>query len=186
MAELHALHSAYTFWYAQRGGQRNPAQAAEDYEASIKQVADFGTVEAFWGVYSHMQRPESIRYGGSTELHLFKRGIKPIWEDPANALGGKLVIRLTRSLTNRMWELACLGLIAEEFSDDVTGLVLTLKQHDGAGVLAVWNRDANNSQAIHRIREDLRRALELPLFVRCEYKPHQKRMRGSKPRSFYG
>ena len=29
----------------------------------------------------------------STDLHIFRSGVKPMWEDPGNRLGGKFVVR---------------------------------------------------------------------------------------------
>ena len=37
-----------------------------------------GQVESFWSIYNHIVRPNDVT--GSTELHLFKHGIKPMWE----------------------------------------------------------------------------------------------------------
>lgn len=47
-----------------------------DYEAGLAVVGEFDTVEEF------------CRY------HLFKSGIKPMWEDEANANGGKWVLTM--------------------------------------------------------------------------------------------
>jgi len=35
----------------------------------------------------------------SSNYHLFKQGIKPMWEDPANKQGGKWSIQLLRNRT---------------------------------------------------------------------------------------
>lgn len=48
-----------------------------------------GTVEQWWALYSHIIRLNDLP--AHRDLHLFKKGIKPMWEDPANKKGGKWV-----------------------------------------------------------------------------------------------
>lgn len=61
--------------------------------------------EGFWRVYNHLLRPHQLREGGAgEEFQLFMEGVKPTWEDPANAKGGKLVVRLPPQLTSQYWE----------------------------------------------------------------------------------
>lgn len=40
----------------------------------------------------------------NNDLHVFREGIKPLWEDPHNSDGGKLVLRLRKGLAARLWE----------------------------------------------------------------------------------
>lgn len=56
-------------------------------------------------MYNHLLRPHQLREGGAgEEFQLFVEGVKPTWEDPANAKGGKLVVRLPPQLTSQYWE----------------------------------------------------------------------------------
>lgn len=56
-------------------------------------IGQVGTVEQWWALYSHIVRLQDIP--AHRDIHLFKKGIKPMWEDPANKKGGKWVINLT-------------------------------------------------------------------------------------------
>lgn len=38
------------------------------------------------------------------DYHLFKSGIKPMWEDSANRRGGKWMVRLRKGIASRYWE----------------------------------------------------------------------------------
>ena len=49
-----------------------------------------------------MARPAEL--SGHCDFHLFKEGIKPLWEDDANKNGGKWMIRLRKGLASRLWE----------------------------------------------------------------------------------
>lgn len=74
-------------------------------------------VEEFWGYYSHLIRPNELP--NTSDYHLFKDGIKPMWEvcldnnaaahktilkDDANKNGGKWILRLKKGQASRYWE----------------------------------------------------------------------------------
>uniref|UniRef100_A0A2N9FBW2 mRNA cap-binding protein n=1 Tax=Fagus sylvatica TaxID=28930 RepID=A0A2N9FBW2_FAGSY len=59
-------------------------------------------VEGFWVCYCHLARPSSLP--SPTDLHLFKDGIRPLWEDSANFNGGKWIIRFKKIVSGRFWE----------------------------------------------------------------------------------
>jgi len=42
---------------------------------------------------------------------MFKKGIKPVWEDSANCKGGKWILRLKKGLSSRIWENLLLAMI---------------------------------------------------------------------------
>lgn len=45
-------------------------------------------------LYNHIKPPSDIKIG--CDYSLFKKGIRPMWEDDANKLGGRWVITLNR------------------------------------------------------------------------------------------
>lgn len=47
-------------------------------------------------MYCHLARPSELP--PTTDLHLFKSGIRPMWEDPANTRGGKWVCILQSTI----------------------------------------------------------------------------------------
>ena len=47
-------------------------------------------MEEFWGTWNHCTPPSKLLNGSN--YHLFKTGIEPKWEDPANARGGKWTV----------------------------------------------------------------------------------------------
>ena len=154
---------------------------AEDYDRLVKPIAEFDSVEGFWQVYNHIRRANDIG-GGSTELHLFRAGVKPVWEDKANQYGGKLLLRLTKGLASHYWEALLLAIIGEQFDqgDEICGAVVSLRANED--IVSIWNRNADNQAAISRLRDNLKTLLELPSFVRLEYKKHEGR-RGASGRS---
>ncbi|PJF16600.1 putative eukaryotic initiation factor 4E, partial [Paramicrosporidium saccamoebae] len=146
------LHSSWTFWYLIRHGRG--AVAAANYESNLHSIGTFSTAEDFWAVYGHLKRPRELAI--NSDYQVFRAGIKPAWEDDANALGGK-------------WALlaACSGLL-----DDygVCGMIVSVRYAED--IISVWNRNANDEDQKIRLRDQLRLVLQLPSSVHLEYKAH--------------
>ncbi|XP_041956881.1 eukaryotic translation initiation factor 4E type 2 isoform X1 [Alosa sapidissima] len=121
----HPLQYNYTFWYSRRTPGR-PA-SSQSYEQNIKQIGSFASVEQFWRFYSHMIRPGDLT--GHSDFHLFKEGIKPMWEDDANKSGGKWIIRLRKGLASRCWENLILAMLGEQFmvGEEICGAVVSVR-----------------------------------------------------------
>lgn len=85
------------------------------------------SVEQWWGLYCRLVRPSSLK--PYRELHLFKSGIKAMWEDPGNAKGGKWVIRLRKNKIDRAWENVCMAMLGEQFlvGSEICGVVLSTR-----------------------------------------------------------
>lgn len=49
-----------------------------------------------------MKRPKDLPF--NSDLHLFRLGVKPVWEDEANERGGKWMVRLRKGIVSRLWE----------------------------------------------------------------------------------
>ena len=60
-------------------------------------------VEDFWRLYVHLRRPVDDR-PTVCDYHVFREGIKPMWEDETNVNGGKWIVRLKKGVAARYWE----------------------------------------------------------------------------------
>lgn len=40
----------------------------------------------------------------NSECQAFRSGIRPAWEDDANANGGKWILRMKKGISSRLWE----------------------------------------------------------------------------------
>lgn len=147
---------------------------AHPYETAIKTMATIDTVEDFWEVYNWLKRPAHLPTTATTDYHFFRSGIKPTWEDPSNAAGGKWIVRLPKGLSSRYWEEIILALIGGQFGvpdGEVCGAVLSVRYSED--ILGVWNKTANDREIVERLRDSIRRCLQLPSHANLEYKPHQ-------------
>ncbi|CAN0337531.1 unnamed protein product, partial [Laminaria digitata] len=77
------IQNRYCFWYYRKGAQKESRDPSEAYESGIKVVESFQTVEHFWRIYNHILRADQVP--NATDVHLFRDGIKPTWEDASNA-----------------------------------------------------------------------------------------------------
>ena len=62
------------------------------------------------------------------DYHLFREGILPAWEDPANANGGKWILRFKKGLASRMWEDTLLAVIGDHFGLGMSPVVCVLNE----------------------------------------------------------
>lgn len=170
-AGLHPLKHKYVFWYT----RRTPGSRQTSYEDNIKHIVDCSTVEGFWVCYCHLARPSSLP--SPTDLHLFKEGIRPLWEDSANSKGGKWIIRFKKVVSGRFWEDLVLALVGDQldYGDNICGAVLSIRFNED--ILSVWNRDASDHQAVMALRDSIKRHLKLPHGYVMEYKPHDASLR---------
>ena len=169
----HRLQHPYSLWYSKRASGKlvNP----QAYDQNLKQIGSFASVESFWALYSHVVRANEL--GSYSDFHLFKEGIKPMWEDDANKEGGKWIVRLKKGLAARCWENLILAILGEQFmvGEEICGAVISIRLHED--IISVWNRSAQDQATTVRIRDTLRRVLNLPLNTIMEYKTHNDSLR---------
>ncbi|KAL0274953.1 UNVERIFIED_CONTAM: hypothetical protein PYX00_002965 [Menopon gallinae] len=163
----HKLQWAYWLWFSRRAPGKT---SLKSYDQNLKLIAKIGSVEQFWAHYSHLIRPSDLQ--GHSDFHLFKVGIKPMWEDEANQNGGKWIVRLRKGLASRCWENLVLAMLGEQFmvGKEICGAVVSIRYTED--IISVWNRTASDTSTTGRIRDTLKRVLNLPPNTIIEYKTH--------------
>lgn len=169
-AAPHPLTESWTFWYLHRSNsqrfrahkhrdqhngdgfegvlpQSGPAPVNDsEYEKQVQKVGTFASLEDFWAIYSHLKRANQLDAG--SDIHLFRNAIRPVWEDEANANGGKWILRFRKGLAARLWEELVFMIIADQVdmpSDEICGLVLSVRHNED--VISVWNKTCDRSRA---------------------------------------
>jgi translation initiation factor 4E len=106
------------------------------------------------------------------DIHVFKMGIKPMWEDEANKNGGKWIVRLRKEISSRSWENLLLAMLGEQFivGDEICGAVISIRPTED--IISIWNKTANDSQLTAKIRDTITRVMQLPQQTIMEYKEH--------------
>ncbi|XP_014262516.1 eukaryotic translation initiation factor 4E type 2 isoform X2 [Cimex lectularius] len=163
----HKLQYCYCLWYSRRSPGK---QTLQSYDQHLKSIGCFGSVEQFWAINSHLARPSELP--SHSDYHLFKVGIKPMWEDEANQKGGKWIVRLRKGFASRCWENLVLAILGEQFmvGQEICGAVVSIRFQED--IICVWNKTASDTHTTARIRDAMRRVLNLPPNTILEYKTH--------------
>ncbi|KAL9000477.1 MAG: hypothetical protein Q9188_005670 [Gyalolechia gomerana] len=162
-ASEHPLRYTWIVWY------RPPTSKFQDYEKSTIPLAHFSSAETFWTVYSHLKRPSSLP--SVSDYHLFRKGIRPVWEDEENKRGGKWIIKFKKGVADRYWEDLLLAIVGDQFAEageEVCGAVLSVRS--GEDVLSVWTRIDGGRNI--KIRETIKRVLAFPPDTNIVWKSH--------------
>lgn len=187
----HQLQSEFSLWVTRRK-RRGPGvpppsdvtlkSVTAEYDQNLKLVDTFPTVERFWSVFSYLRRPgdfpaSELQENGWVSYHLFRSGIKPMWEDPANSQGGKWTVRLRKGAASRMWEKLCMAVVGDQLGvgDDLCGAIISIRHNDD--IISVWNKSATKRETNQRLRANIRRVLNLPAHAQLDYKAHDDSMR---------
>jgi len=94
-----------------------------------------------------------------THMHVFQKGIRPVWEDEHLLEGCQLEIKSQKYQTSKFWEDLLLHMMGEQFSEPnfVAGMILKLKpQFDK---ISVWLLDSSKTTAIEKVRLEIIAAL---------------------------
>jgi translation initiation factor 4E len=166
----HPLRCQWTLWFDSNlvhGRQRN-----QDW--NVKDVLSFKHVEDFWRLHNNMTKPTSIPQGCG--FALFRYGVEPKWEDPANAKGGRwtVVVEKNSDMTNNMWLRFQLAMVGEMLEDDtgdfICGATCNLRKQQNK--LCLWTRDAQDNDRNLKIGRALRRELALPQSYHIKFNKH--------------
>ncbi|KAJ6646905.1 Eukaryotic translation initiation factor 4E1, partial [Pseudolycoriella hygida] len=164
----HQLRHQWTLWYLDN--DRN-----KSWEEKQNEVSTFDTVEDFWSLYNEIKLASELQPGN--DYSLFKNNIRPMWEDPANANGGRWILSMYTpqqlSSLNNLWLNVMLCLIGEcvDYADDINGAVVSIRPRTAK--ISIWTADCTNRDAILGIGLVLRGCLELPSDIEMCYGKHE-------------
>ena len=94
----HFLEHEWVIWE-----HRSPDKNSKSYEDNMAMLCEVATIEDFWRAYNNIPKPSQIFFDGRTRkrfkdrsvesFSLFKKNIKPEWEDPQNRSGAEWFCR---------------------------------------------------------------------------------------------
>ncbi len=165
--QMTRLNYEFCFWFSYFKEQRH--KQAEDYENNIKKIGSFKTAEEFWGYYQHIRRPDSLPK--CCEFLLFKAGVRPVWEDPANRGGGRFVLHIKRMFANKTWEDIIIAfIITTKDHDHLNGVVINVRSWEV--LLSIWMKQIPTDELKEKYRSWIRQSLAMSENVKIEYKEH--------------
>lgn len=135
----HPLQHQWTLWYLE-------PDRSKSWEDQQNEVSSFDTVEDFWSLYNHIKGASEIKQG--CDYSLFKKNIRPMWEDEGNKRGGRWIMSFPRTSRRQeldsLWLDVILCLIGEAFDypDDICGAVVNVRPRGdkiGKFARAIWS-----------------------------------------------
>lgn len=99
---------SWNFWHDKHA-------ASGDYEGRLTLMQeDINNVKLFWEVINSFPFE---RLGYKDSVHFFKKGVKPVWEDPRNVNGGAWNFRVPKEKTDEFWKELLVLAVGEHFHD---------------------------------------------------------------------
>jgi hypothetical protein len=104
----------WDFWH-DRQDRKAPSPSATDggdeYEARLVKLHSVGDVREFWEMFNNF---DITTLPLRDSVHLFHRGVKPVWEDPRNVKGGAWTFRVPKDKALEFWKYVALMAIGEK------------------------------------------------------------------------
>ena len=166
--DVHPLQHLWCIWTSRWKGQ-----------TTLTCLAQFDTIQGFW--LSYHSNPTS-QLPDKQHLHIFKNGIKPMWEDPMNIHGGhfKLTAKTTESAAS-LWQTLTLSMIGELLPTNrhVTGASV-VAHNVGNHIVKLWLGTVDK-EVVNRTKAFLQRALNEQDYVseKITFVPHKLVIKGS-------
>lgn len=139
----------------------HPTADTEEYEAGLTVIGEFDTVESFCRYFNWLKLPSKLER--NSNYHLFKSGIKPMWEDEANANGGKWVLTMKNNpqLLDRCWSWLAMALVGEDLDegDEICGAVVSLRSK--VDRIQLWTRSKDDVEKINGIGKKMVKLLDI-------------------------
>ncbi|KAG8625217.1 hypothetical protein KVT40_006968 [Elsinoe batatas] len=169
----HPLLHEWTLWFTK------PPSGKQDWNELLKEVISFNSVEEFWGIYNNITPASDL--GPKSDYHLFKKGVRPEWEDPQNRHGGRWAYTFKEKKPNDdVWLAVLLAAIGEQLEEEgdneVMGVVVNLRKSFYR--ICLWTRTAgkganSSKQTLESIGRKFKDVLTLREGEQVEFMGHQ-------------
>ncbi|KAF2454313.1 cap binding protein [Lineolata rhizophorae] len=134
----HPLMNTWTLWFT-----KPPSGKGDNWNELLKEVISFDSVEEFWGIYNNITNTSDLAL--KSDYHLFKKGVRPEWEDLQNKHGGKWAFQFKDKKQiniDQLWLHVMLAAIGETLEDEgdneVMGVVVNVRK--GFYRIGLWTR----------------------------------------------
>ncbi|PSK43052.1 Eukaryotic translation initiation factor 4E type 3-A [Elsinoe australis] len=162
------LVHAWDFWHDRQdrkptststSGETTDVTSETKYEDRLLHLSAIADVKAFWSTFNNF---DITALPLRDSVHLFHRGVKPVWEDPRNTKGGSWTFRVPKDKAPEFWKEVCMMAIGEQlqaaveskritFRDDICGVSLSVRFN--SILVQIWNRDAEHKEGVDKILE---------------------------------
>ena len=149
--QLTELKNEFTIWYTYFSKPKH--KQTRKFEEILTKVGTFKTAEEFWGINQHMKKPDTLTRG--CQFYLFRKNIRPIWEDKENLGGGRFFVNINNEdikKANQFWEDLMISFLLTY--DGVLGKIcgVVLNKRVSEIIFSIWTKDIDKDEQ-ERIRQ---------------------------------
>lgn len=143
----HPLTNKWVLW----GDNKELNTKSDNWLDTITEIITFNTIEDFWLIFNYIKKASNLDF--MSDYYIFKKNIKPMWEDIENKEGGRMTIILKKhkdynyELLDNIWLYTILTLIGEQFNNKIiNGIVLNIRKHQDR--INIWTNSSNKNEII--------------------------------------
>ncbi|KAI9292995.1 translation initiation factor eIF4e [Neoconidiobolus thromboides FSU 785] len=163
------LQHEWCFWLE----KYNPTLPNHSYSTNLTLICTVKTVQEFWSAYNNIISPEHLQNRNS--IHFFKKGVKPIWEDPKNENGGSWSYRMPKDQSVKIWPellMLCVGRILDEaFTQGDSLIGVSISSRWNLDIIQIWNFSSGLA-ATAKVEKTLQNLVEGVELQQPYYKAH--------------
>jgi len=180
----HFLESEWVMWE-----HRAPDKNSKSYEDNMAKLCEFATIEDFWRMWNNVPKPSQLFYDGRTKkkfkdrsvesFSLFKKNIKPEWEDAMNRTGAEWFCRKMFPMPqlDAFWQDLVLGMVGETIDpgDEICGARVVDKSTGTRQMyrLELWFRKGKDETIAKELLDRMNAALgKGSSSCKWEFRPH--------------
>ncbi|KAF9435560.1 hypothetical protein BGZ76_005981 [Entomortierella beljakovae] len=147
------LSDEWTLFFSDTSRAKDKTGVHDAYSSAITPLFSCHTVPQFatsWKYVRERVRPATMKV--NQNLHWFKKGIKPMWEDPRNKYGGRLTLCPPRALLDIVWETVLILMAGDvlDLNGEGTGAVFARRARGDR--IEVWLGSDDTPEALAHIR----------------------------------
>ena len=148
-------------------------------EYVLHEVYSFSTLEDFWRMYNHTYSISEVI--SNTDYLVFKKGIRPEWEDPQHKDGGKWVVTLPieddmEEEVDKAWLQLLLHVIGGLFAPPqralINGMIFSIR--DRHLRISLWCKSATDTETLQAIGHQFREISQLDKLYKFGFQVHKK------------
>ncbi|KAL8684886.1 MAG: hypothetical protein Q9218_008088 [Villophora microphyllina] len=147
----------WTFYHERSPPSSSPGANTTDTSSQYADrlttlLDDISTVKPFTEMLHHFPLA-NLKLRDS--IHFFKRGVRPVWEDPRNVRGGCWTFRVSKSISGDFWKEVLYMAVGEQIGevvlagDDICGV--SLSRRFNSDLIQIWNRRADMQPSVDAI-----------------------------------
>ena len=139
---------------------------SSEYNKNIIMIGETSSIENFWTIFQHLKSPKYLI--PNISYHIFKKGIKPLWEDKNNKNGGKFSIEYKKEYSWLPFEEILFGLLTKKipFYDEINGFILVSKKLKHS--IQIWVKFMKEEKR-NLFEAQIREYLQIPSKIFIDY-----------------